>query len=465
MAVSFGQCFPNLAVQIAPPYTLPSMEVGVPYSYQFRASGGAPPYSYFVYQNTRLPSGLDLSAAGEVSGRPLTANASNPFTIIVRDSTAVTIGLCDFQVSVIANRFAIVSTSLARASVGVSYSSTIQTNGGVAPLRFELLGGSYPPGLQGFANGLISGTPTTAGNYTMRFRVTDANSNIANGEVTLSVDGPSLRFETSALPSGEAGLAYSTVLRLSGNPGNASFQVLGGQLPPGLSLLPNGALSGTPTSAGDYTFNVRGNAGSATVDSAFTIRIAASSGPLRLVEWPSLLRIGLPFNSQIPSLGAKGELRFSLLEGVIPAGLIVSSSGQVSGTPRVSGNFTQRWRAADGSGASAERIYSLSIETARAFPSAVAGQRYSQRDSLAGASRYIADPASRLPLGLRLEPDGTLTGTPFAAGEYLFLLRVDIGAAPTQTLPFRLSVVAPATELELDTLDLPAAVQNRPYRQ
>jgi uncharacterized protein (TIGR03437 family) len=47
----------------------------------------------------------------------------------------------------------------------------------------------------------------------------------------------------------------------------------------------------------------------------------------------------------------------------------------------------------------------------------------------------------------------------------LFLLRVDLGAAPTQTLPFRLSVVAPATELELDTLDLPAAIQNRAYRQ
>ena len=189
-AASFGQCFPNLAVQIAAPYTLPSMEVGVPYSYQFRASGGTPPYSYFVYQNTRLPSGLDLSVAGEISGRPLSANPSNPFTVIVRDSTAVTIGLCDFQVAVIANRFAILTTALPRASVGVSYSSTIQTNGGVAPLRFELLGGTYPPGLQGFANGLISGTPTSAGSYTMRFRVTDANNNTANGDVTLIVDGP-----------------------------------------------------------------------------------------------------------------------------------------------------------------------------------------------------------------------------------------------------------------------------------
>jgi hypothetical protein len=166
--------------------------------------------------------------------------------------------------------------------------------------------------LQGFANGLISGTPTTAGTYTMRFRVVDANNIAADGEVTLIVEGPSLRFETSSLPGGEVGLAYSSILRLAGNPQNASFQVLAGQLPPGLSLLPNGSLSGTPTSAGDFTFTVRGASAGATVDAPFTIRIAAASGPLRLMDWPSLVRIGLPFNSQIPSLGARGELRFTL---------------------------------------------------------------------------------------------------------------------------------------------------------
>jgi uncharacterized protein (TIGR03437 family) len=461
----FAQCFPNLPIQIAQPSTLPDMEVGVPYSYQFRATGGTTAYFFFVEQGSRLPAGLELSLSGELSGKPITARSSNPFTIFVREMIAGQIGVCQFQVAVLANRLAITSTALPRASVGLNYSATLQYIARALPVRFELLGGSYPPGLQGFANGLISGTPTTAGTYTMRFRVVDANNIAADGEVTLIVEGPSLRFETSSLPGGEVGLAYSSILRLAGNPQNASFQVLAGQLPPGLSLLPNGSLSGTPTSAGDFTFTVRGASAGATVDAPFTIRIAAASGPLRLMDWPSLVRIGLPFNSQIPSLGARGELRFTLLEGVVPAGLVVSSSGQVSGTPRVSGSFTQRWRATDASGASAERRYSFNVEAARAFPNAVAGQRYSQRDGLAGGSRYVIDPTSRLPLGLRLEPDGTLSGTPFAAGEYLFLLRVDLGAAPTQTLPFRLSVVAPATELELDTLDLPAAIQNRAYRQ
>ncbi|MCX6610464.1 MAG: Ig domain-containing protein, partial [Acidobacteria bacterium] len=208
------------------------MEVGVPYSYQLQASGGLPPHRFFVYVTSRLPSGLELSTSGEISGRPLTANSSNLFTIIVRDSTFETVGLCDFRVAVVANRFAITTSALPRASVGVSYSSTIQTSGGAAPVRFEFLGGAYPPGLQGFANGLISGTPTAPGNYTMRFRVTDANGNSASGDVSLIVEGPSLRFETSSLPNGEVGLLYSAVFRLAGNPPAASFQLLSGQLPP-----------------------------------------------------------------------------------------------------------------------------------------------------------------------------------------------------------------------------------------
>ena len=441
------------------------MDLGVPYSYQFRATGGSAPYSYFVYQNTRLPSGLNLSISGEINGYPLTANPSNDFTIIVRDSTAVKIGLCNFQVAVIANRFAITTSALPAASVGVSYSETIQTSGGAAPVRFEILGGTFPPGIQAFANGLIRGTPSTAGTYTMRFRAFDANNNIANKDVTLVVTGPSLRFETTSLPNGEVGLPYSSKLLLSQNPANASFQVFSGQLPPGLSLLPSGSFSGTPSLAGDFVFTIRAAVDSGSVNSPFTIRIANPSRPLTLLDWQPTIRIGLPLSNQIPSAGARSELRFSLLEGVIPAGLTISVSGKISGTPRVSGNFTQRWRATDTSGASAEKSYLLVIEPARAFPAAVAGQRYSQRDNLPGASRYVVDPSNRLPLGLRLEPDGTLTGTPFASGEYLFLLSVELGTAPAQTFPFRIAVVAPSSELELDTLDLPSAIQNRPYRQ
>jgi uncharacterized protein (TIGR03437 family) len=463
-----AQCLMNgpSYVVIEGPYTLPTVEVGVPYSYTFKASGGSPPHTFFVYQNSRLPSGLELSVSGELTGRATTANANNTFSIITRDSTFQVVGLCDFRVAVQANRLAISPTTLPRASVGSAYSTTIQTTGGTAPYRFELVSGGYPPGLQGFANGVISGTPSSPGTYTLRMRVVDGNNNSASADLTIVVEGPSLRFETSSLAAGEVGAAYTALLRLTAGSPVATFQLLSGQLPAGLALSASGTISGTPSAVGDFNFVVRASAGTATVDAPFTIRIAASSRPLSLSDWPGAsFGGGIPVSLQIPVVGGRPGFRFTLLDGVIPAGLHVSTGGLMTGTARTSGSYPQRWRVTDAAGAVAERTYQIQIAAPQTYPDAVAGQRYVERATTAGATRFALDAAGKLPLGLRLEPDGTLTGTPFAAGEYTFPLRVEFGAAAGQTLAYRLKVAAPVSELETDTVDLPAATRGRAYRQ
>jgi len=45
---------------------------------------------------------------------------------------------------------------------------------GTAPYTFTIYSGSLPPGLSLSSSGLISGTPTTAGEYLVCFTVTDA---------------------------------------------------------------------------------------------------------------------------------------------------------------------------------------------------------------------------------------------------------------------------------------------------
>ena len=65
--------------------TLPSGQVGVPYSFQTTASGGIPPYSWSVVSGA-LPGGLTLSASGVLSGTPAAAGNFNP-VIQVADST------------------------------------------------------------------------------------------------------------------------------------------------------------------------------------------------------------------------------------------------------------------------------------------------------------------------------------------------------------------------------------------
>ncbi|MBZ2184713.1 MAG: putative Ig domain-containing protein [Bryobacter sp.] len=450
---------------IPPPYNLPQAEVGIDYSFRFQGANGQPPYRFFSYQNRPLPSGLTLSESGELSGRPTTAKPDEIISIILRDTRMTEANICEFRLTVISNRLAITSTTLPRATVGVAYSTTIAVAFGVAPFRFELLGGAVPPGIQTFSNGLISGTPTSPGAFPLRYRVADANNNTATAEITLHVDGPLLRLETTSLPAGEVGLPYSAALRLAGNPAGASFHLTSGALPPGLTLSPAGALSGNPTTPGTFNFTVRATTPTASTDAALSLRIATSSQPLTLQDLPvALFPIGLPVNTRFPTIGARGATNFQLLDGILPAGLEVSASGELTGTPRgLPGVYPQRWRAVDSSGAASERAYSLIIQAPTELTPAISGQRYTHRDS--SSARFTLTPTTRLPLGLNISPDGALTGTPFAAGDYTFALRLESPNAPAETRAFSLKINAPPSELDLDTLDLPPAPLGTPYRQ
>lgn len=60
----------------------PAGEVGVPYSFQFTATGGSGNYSWSVTAGT-LPAGLTLSAAGLLSGTPTAAGTSANITVTV----------------------------------------------------------------------------------------------------------------------------------------------------------------------------------------------------------------------------------------------------------------------------------------------------------------------------------------------------------------------------------------------
>ncbi len=74
---------------------LPSGKVGVAYSFQLEANGGTPPYKWGNQSNQQLPSGLNLSPSGLISGMPTAAgttivgftigDSGNPSQNTVRD--------------------------------------------------------------------------------------------------------------------------------------------------------------------------------------------------------------------------------------------------------------------------------------------------------------------------------------------------------------------------------------------
>jgi hypothetical protein len=157
--------------------------------------------------------------------------------------------------------------------------------------------GTVPPGTLVRSEGLggsgtiLGGTPTTAGTYTFTVSGTDDSGiSIAPMTYQLTVVGnfqpPPLTINGSVLPSGTVGTEYANVFSVSGGSIPYSWSVASGKLPPGLTLLSDitlsqtgDNLSGTPTTAGTYTFTMQVTDGQGnTASQPFSLTIQPASG-------------------------------------------------------------------------------------------------------------------------------------------------------------------------------------------
>lgn len=117
-------------------------------------------------------------------------------------------------------------------------------------------------------------------------------------------------------------------------------------LPPGLGInASTGVISGTPVTAGAYTFTVKatdaqGNVGY--LSEAITITGAALSGSLADGT------VGISYSSSLTATGTQTPNTWSISVGTLPPGLAInSSSGVVSGTPTTVGTYAFTVRVID----------------------------------------------------------------------------------------------------------------------
>jgi Putative Ig domain len=181
--------------------SLPGGTVSVAYpSTSLQASGGVPPYSWSL-QSGSLPAGLNLSAAGAISGTPSSAGAY-PLTFAVTDSSTTpqtAKGSLTLTIAAApASTLSLTTTTLADATLNTAYSATLTVAGGVGPYTFTLANGTVlPAGLALSSAGGISGTPTTAGSTAFTVNVTDSTIPAplsASGNLSITVNstaGPS----------------------------------------------------------------------------------------------------------------------------------------------------------------------------------------------------------------------------------------------------------------------------------
>lgn len=149
---------------------------------------------------------------------------------------------------------------LPSATVGLSYALTLAAKGGLRPYSWAV--DTLPQGLaHNEQTGAITGTPTTAGSYSVEATVTDAQepADEASKSLLLTVEpAPPLVITTSSLAAAKRNKNYSQTLAATGGVRPYTWAIESGALPPGLSLgAATGVISGRPTTRGTFGFVVR----------------------------------------------------------------------------------------------------------------------------------------------------------------------------------------------------------------
>src|SRR5262249_3160546 len=129
---------------------------------------------------------------------------------------------------------------------------------------WTITSGRLPAGLTlNAATGVISGTPLEDGYFSPRFAITNGNETLQR-YITLFINAANTTVRINSndtLPDATQNQSYSTTL-FAGGASSIVWSVLSdttytSAVPAGMSLSSNGVLSGTPTTAGAYSFFVK----------------------------------------------------------------------------------------------------------------------------------------------------------------------------------------------------------------
>jgi large repetitive protein len=241
---------------------------------------------------------------------------------------------------------------------------------------------------------------------------------------------------TNSCPSGAVGTPYT--LRFveeegSGcGPGEQTFHLDSGMLPPALTLAEDGTLSGIPTQVGTFQFYVEmrepqddpANCAGKRTQKQFTLKICDRLGIVSSPVSPPRAEAGVPFRMALSWCTGVGRVTWTVSTGELPAGLALHQGGSLTGAPRLSGTYRFTATATDSQGRTASYAVvisvapSLRLRTQR-VPAARVGREYRAPLKAIGgvAPRIWSVEHGRLPRGVRLDPAvGVLVGTPTVPG-------------------------------------------------
>jgi len=290
-------------------------------------------------------------------------------------------------------------------------------------------------------------------------------------------------------PAGTVGGSYSAKLEGDGGCGPAlpyQYKIINGALPSGLSLSSSGALSGTPTTSGTYSFWVQLSDENPPSASWCVPKTAEREFSLTVVP-------GLSITNQSVKPGTTGQaysetltaslvtslnplagtpasnVTWSLSSGAFPPGVVLGTNGLLSGTPTTEGSYQFVVRAQGDVNQTDTETLTIVVRTPVTIaapptvpPSEVDVPFRMQLSASGGTGTFTWSVSSGvLPTGVGLAADGTISGTPAAGGSFGFTASATDSEGRIANYPGLLTV---APRLAISTLKIRPAKVGRLYR-
>ncbi len=185
---------------------------------------------------------------------------------------------------------------------------------------------------------------------------------VTSGGSTLASFGFVVFGFSASPPDAEVGANYTARLTVTGGKAPYTWTVTGGTLPLGVTFSSNGTFSGAPKVAGGSTVTVQAtDANGASAQNTVTVNV--DPGPTVSTVALAPATIGTAYLATLGVVGGTAPYSWSIASGGIPGGLVLSSTGVLSGRPGALGTSTINVRVSDALGSQGTKSLTVVVRT------------------------------------------------------------------------------------------------------
>ncbi len=412
------------AINVANPANS-TVPAGSAFNETFTQTGGVGTITFTLASGT-LPAGLTLATSGALTGTP-TQGGTFPITVTATDANGCTGTGTTYTLVVTCPTITVTNPINGNGTANAAFSETFTSAGGVGTMSYTLASGTLPAGLTLAGNGVLSGTPTQTGSFPITVTATDSNGCTGTGTTyTTVIACQAITVNNPANANGTASAAFSETFTQTGAIGAATYTLASGTLPSGLTLASNGVLSGTPLQTGSFPITVTATDSNGCTGTGATYTIVIGCQTIAVTN-PGVTTgtANAAFSQTFMQTGSIGTATFTTAS-TLPAGLTLSSTGVLSGTPTQTGSFPIVVTVTDANGCTGtSATYTLVINcqtisvtnpvNTNGTISAPFSATFTQSGAI-GTATFTT--ASALPTGVSLATSGVLSGTPLQTGSF-----------------------------------------------